>query len=690
MSDEEAQPLLDSRPRYEVTELSKRENIYSYMVYVPPMSVRRHGHYCAPSVCVACALLGLTVMLQVSMTIIAGSYLLNQNSLFLETLVDFKDEKHILLDKKLRDSMDPRHWWGILQNTFSPEPEESKSCCVGAGCAALSKKCCSSESAVQNASLIDSGDTDMDFSGGVKKPKGKKVSRTKASAKKISPHLTLCRSENSSLDCAPPVNLFRGRWDELDANGDGVWTLKEAQDDVTNLGCLLGISAEEVWRSVIRGLRKDGKHRKMESGVLYHPEDENKSHSGMNETHFEWWTGAVAMCTVGNPESCWSLVTRGVFDGAMKARKHRIPGRISDLTSAVEYCQWMLSPNGLCDAALPSSFAIYRSHKNSKCGNMLLSEGDRYENPHDPSDVAFALEVGYKHFITYERVHCLHFQFFLVLTLIMWYVNLVDEAKDVLNLGDFVRNFKTRDDSLDVLLPISGLTKSLSGKSVSISDEDLVIESIARPHYFVCAGLVVLRTWVLVYMWNVGSAFVLSTHTYADLILNSLALAFIMELPDFLFKLLVSNSMKAKLEKASFIPFSSSLPSSRLGRVFIHKTFWGVIILPIMSMLVVRRNDVYNTVPVLEALKCACTQTGESCLMASSYSKSWWKNHWAEVANIMHSHPKDASVAEIESNVSAAIASNLSAAAVGAALMQLGSEMTPTSIIKTEEEKDEL
>merc|ERR1719272_2117674 len=159
---------------------------------------------------------------------------------------------------------------------------------------------------------------------------------------------------------------------------------------------------------------------------------------------FEWWKGVVAICSMAIPESCWTLVTRGVFDGAMAPQHEQRGSGISDLTSTVEYCQWMLRPGGLCDTALPVSHAAYHSTRQHICGATVLAEGQRYTNPHDSGDVAFALEVSYKNVDMYEMVHSYSFRFFLTLIVLMWFVNLVDEAKDILNLADFVRNFPVR------------------------------------------------------------------------------------------------------------------------------------------------------------------------------------------------------------------------------------------------------
>jgi len=203
-------------------------------------------------------------------------------------------------------------------------------------------------------------------------------------------------------------------------------------------------------------------------------------------------------------------------------------------------------------------------------------------------------------------------------------------------------------------------------KAVGYYDDGvLVIRSIHRSHQVVCSALVVLRVWVLLYMWNVGSAFILATHSFADLLLNSLALAFIMDMPEFLFKLLVSDSMKSKLERVAFVHFRTSFPSSKIGRVFLHKHFWGLVIMPAVAIFIVRKNDRHNTIEVLAALRCACQQTGETCLMASKYGKWWWDQHWLRMARLSWPMPP-----------AAAVPTSMVSLVVGPSLVQLASNVT--------------
>merc|ERR1719284_486902 len=72
----------------------------------------------------------------------------------------------------------------------------------------------------------------------------------------------------------------------------------------------------------------------------------------------------------------------------------------------------------------------------------------------------------------------------------------------------------------------------------------VTINFITRPHQFTCFCMLISRLFLAGYMTFVGTMFLLSNHTYIDLLLNAVALAFILELDEYLFACLVSEDTK--------------------------------------------------------------------------------------------------------------------------------------------------
>merc|ERR1719409_1756227 len=143
-----------------------------------------------------------------------------------------------------------------------------------------------------------------------------------------------------------------------------------------------------------------------------------------------------------------------------------------------------------------------------------------------------------------------------------------------------------------------------------------------------------VRVYLLVYMWHVGSMFLLTNHKYDDLLLNAVALAFIFELPEFLYTFLVSDEMKSDLEEAHTIDYATALPVRGCATLFLSKSLWGIVIIPIVVLVVVVYNYQVTTMPSLRALQCTCFQSGSHCDVASTFDRQWWDSYWKEISKM--------------------------------------------------------
>merc|ERR1719156_153525 len=133
-------------------------------------------------------------------------------------------------------------------------------------------------------------------------------------------------------------------------------------------------------------------------------------------------------------------------------------------------------------------------------------------------------------------------------------------------------------------------TKSFYTYGAGISMEDRLVDSISRPHLIVCKCMLYVRIFLWFYMGNVGTAFLLATFKYDDLLFNAVALAFIFELPEFLYGFLMTDEIKQKLSGAESVPFPTSLPQQGFAKVLISRSFWGLVVIPIFVFIVCTYN----------------------------------------------------------------------------------------------------
>lgn len=679
---DEAEPLL---PRA-TARLEHKESVYSFMLFQPPLSRRRTGHYWTTEVFLAFSLLVLNVTLQVGLTLIAGKNIVASSQQFKDTLLQSEaaDTPWLKAFQHVEYHANELHKTVKETAGIGSSGEDGLTCCNGAKCAGNGLPCCSRSGAkphrphepmrknLTNADVQKlPGGNNASFLA-LRKPKKKKNSDDEEAGMKTTTS-ALCknrhRGNSSFLHCTPSSFDFISAWDYLDYDGDGMWTLEEARSDNANLGCSLGLPVEEVFRSTCRGVQRDNEDTSEHPPYNVHlvPLSVTERRA-VPKAYFDWWVGLAVICVAHDVSRCGELVSKGLFDGAIHAGGRFTKGGIQDLDSALDYCQRLLRPGGMCEKTLPGAYMMYRSRVAEKCGAATYSTGPRYTNPFQGRDVMSTIAVKYALVEEYTTASSFQFCFFQSLILFLWFVNLVGELKALFQLGDFIYCFD-HDDRLPLLTPsmrrwfkpisrsasrrASQIRSSISGRfnaepevSDESSDEDLhktgtesnvgnhTIMKISFSHKCMVTLMFVIRAGLLVYMFHVGSMFLLTNHKYDDLLLNAVALAFIFELPEFLYTFLVSDEMKADLEGTCTTDYPTSLPTRGCATMFLSKSLWGTVIIPIVVIVVVCYHHEVTTMPSLRALQCTCFQMGSHCDVTSYYSAEWWNSYWQEIGKM--------------------------------------------------------
>lgn len=484
---------------------------------------------------------------------------------------------------------------------------------------------------------------------------GRQKKKADQDSKGMKPAVVSSRSicianKSNTLFCNPSSYGFIDKWDDLDTDKDGKWSLDEARMDEANLGCRLGIPAEDVFRSSCRGVLRD-----VEDSIDNHNLNYSfivpmsiTEYEAVPKAYFDWWVGLVVICVEFDPARCSELVARGLFDGALNAGSRWTTGGVQDLDSALDYCQRMVQPGGLCEQSLPGFYSTYRQRTHDKCGAAVYSSGDRYINPHNERDAMRTIRVSYTTVDNYVQYSTKRFRFFLFMILLLWYVNLLDELRDIVKLMDFLFRFPVTNVN-PLLTPYmrshiakihwgdrseeSSQPESDQQRSEQDDDDDdmLVVSDIAWPHWCMCAFMCVLRLSLLIYLFHVGTTFLLTDQGYTDLLLNSVALAFILDLPVVLYVTLLSDKAKKALDNAHTKDFETSLPTQGVARLCVSKAFWGIFVLPVLIYWVVSFNHEANTLPVLEALRCSCLQEGSNCEVSHRFTRAWWNTYWTHI-----------------------------------------------------------
>jgi len=309
-----------------------------------------------------------------------------------------------------------------------------------------------------------------------------------------------------------------------------------------------------------------------------------------------------------------------------------------------------------------------------KCGGAGFSTGKKYVNPINPRDAMNIIELSFSQLGQYESASGWEYNLFLYLIVLVWYLYLVSELHRIIMLADFLINFPVADDHSFTFWP-RHLTKGIRGttlreylemlqspkpmKEQEVAEirstvsrlsqatnaslmhfksnlfryepgEALQIVDISRPHWVVAVAMLFIRAYLWIYMSNIGTTFLIGTFSYEDLLFNAVALAFVFDLPEFLYTILIGDELKETLQDAGTEEYATILPTSWWAEIAISKAFWGIVIIPLFTLFIIRYNYYHNIAGSLEALECACFQAGPNCLAAQRFSSSWWDKYWQD------------------------------------------------------------
>lgn len=655
--------------------ISHQESVYSLMVFAPPLSRLQVGHYWTGTVLVSFALLVIAVVCQLGLTLIAGQHIRATSASFKKGLLEGAESVSAMtpLDwvgsqavAAAEDNVRSNLAWLEYVSPFVLEKNDSIKCCNGAECAAMRLACCDRSNVVIGSVTNNTAESMLLV-----------MAKNTVEETKHSVHMgrsagEMCtRSKKKGIiDCTAPSYSYMDSWSDLDSNGDGVWSIQEARADQANLGCRFGVSPAEMFRSVCNGIEKDAQDTSSNSYTMPLVPTGIERREAIPKDYFQWWKAMAVMCMATDVHRCSSLVRDGVFDGAIRMAKEAgiTRGGVGDLDTALDFCQRMLTRNGICDKTLPGSYLMHRSVISQKCGSASYTPAGKHHNPYDERDAMTIMTVDYAMYSAYETSSSLEFQIFLFLILLVWYISLMSEFKNILAMADFTFNFRVNrhspmlspgmeawvrdhmtgkfaawllpkeDREVDVALA-SALSVNWKpaagtfGTAWNDLNEIMVIQSHSMAHRNICVAMCAIRLFLWFYLGNVGTSFMIYQSDYSELLMNAVALAFIFKLPETLYSL-TPEAVKKRLDGATCAPFPTSLPREGWSRGLVSPMAWGLTILPLCTCIVVYYNLTINTKPFLEALQCACYQTGEHCSVAPRFEKAWWDEYWQGSADL--------------------------------------------------------
>jgi len=423
---------------------------------------------------------------------------------------------------------------------------------------------------------------------------------------------SLCTLVDGQYSCAPPSVQLVGRWDELDTNKDGIWTQAEVKQSRDAIKCKYAVDPVEFFGVLIRLLNERKEH------IWLHPKI--RSGEGIHKSYFTYIMGDVAMCGYRNEDMCGNLLKRGVFD--MPLQNATVPRVGSTITSARDYCLGLLGQGGLCERILPSTYATWKIESVQECQEPKYSKFVKT----DPSDgtIKSMLEVDYEARQSYATCKTFVFRAYKYWITLIWALLIASRIREVVKCVAWTYQ-----------LPSAGDQTQEALDNEAGSHE---IRFMSDRHRIALFVVVTFRMIMLLILLYVGLQFLGRQTQYIDLLLDGVALMFIVEVAEILYERVLRQEVRTSWELGESMELDRFRPLGKWGESMGMKfaprpDIEDVVFLTGIGLLTLAFIIYYNITmvePLYEALNCACLSQGDTCKESHTFSKSFWDQYWSQ------------------------------------------------------------
>lgn len=421
---------------------------------------------------------------------------------------------------------------------------------------------------------------------------------------------SLCKQTNGSFSCAPPSVQLTGRWDELDTNGDGVWSNEEAYASREELMCKYVVDPVEVFDVFKKFILK------REKFIWIHPD--LRDGKSIHRVYFTYASGDLIMCGYRNEKMCPNLLQRGVFDAALREGTAPRVGKTID--SALDYCFDLLQEHGICERTLPSTYATWKVSSDAKCwGNVY----DKYVYTH-PTDghSKSMLLVDYMARRKYSMAsNSWLFRVFKGIIIGMFLLPMYSELKDVFIVINWVQSYpsaKSFEDGAEVV-------------KVDLGEEGATykIQGISDRHRYTMALIMALRLLMACILIVVGYVFLIGATSWVKLVLDGVAMIFIVEVANRVFVgvLDLRTQNEFRIMQPMYVRMG--------GLKFLnhHQALKDIVGFSALLLILVVATYVHRYCvgkPLSQAVECACLSSGDACREAHSFDSTFWERYWTQ------------------------------------------------------------
>jgi len=196
---------------------------------------------------------------------------------------------------------------------------------------------------------------------------------------------------------------------------------------------------------------------------------------------------------------------------------------------------------------------------------------------------------------------------FLLLILIIWWLIVLEEARQVLSWWI-------------VIICIDGGSTKVMAETDDDGEKSIEIKSISLcSKILICIFINGPRTLIIILLAFIGTNFLVIADSFGDLILNSVALGFLIEVDDMLFAGVANEVDKERIKSLQDVKASTSCCASS-GTHMVSRGTSLILVTFVLSMAAFQAGSSYllphGKVDLADAYQCICHAEGRDCIAA--------------------------------------------------------------------------
>mmetsp|Transcript_66322 Transcript_66322/g.168197 ORF Transcript_66322/g.168197 Transcript_66322/m.168197 type:complete len:601 (+) Transcript_66322:31-1833(+) len=446
-----------------------------------------------------------------------------------------------------------------------------------------------------------------------------------------SPYAAPLSKNTKFLNCVPDEVFYMYNWSSLDLDGDGNWSEVEA-DTLTKRMDRRELQLISTQRRILAALKFSAKMVLSMGPYAERPEILQHARTVLTlldeanaSIPHKVFLGEVRpfldMCLIMDQQLCGNLMWRRAFNRSTFLREYDesgFPGQApllflemsprsgGDVHDIIHLCH--VTVDHVCPTFFTVEYDRWAAKRKEMCGlpstSSQMLPSSELDSPWDEL-TQHLLVAEFDSYSQYEDLQLTPpYMVFLLLILVLWTMSMLEEFRA---LACWWR----------VLLgtPASGVEVF----SATESDEKRIVMtdfSLRRRMVNILLN-VGPRTFISVCTLYLGSRYLILAHTYEDLIMNSLALTFLITIDEMVFAAFVPVRRKNWISNANSL---EATPHRHVDACITHAlnefALVGVLVLYVVASIYYEYSREFGKLDLAEAFRCTCQVAGDRCMAA--------------------------------------------------------------------------